>query len=47
MSNGSDMGEGILFGEPGKCNQELDCGREFCLHRQNLSRYFKNLRTLQ
>jgi hypothetical protein len=23
------MGEGILFGGPGKCNQELDCGREF------------------
>ena len=25
----------------------VDCEREFCLHRQNLSRYFKNLRILQ
>ena len=24
MSNGSDMGEGILFGGFAKCNQELD-----------------------
>ena len=43
MSNGSDIGEGILFGGPRKCNQELDCGREFCFHRQNLLGYFQNL----
>jgi hypothetical protein len=24
MSNGSDMGKGILFGGRAKCNQELD-----------------------
>ena len=22
---------------------EVDCGPRFCFHRQNLSRYFKNL----
>ena len=52
MSNGSNMGEGILFGgRLGNAIRSLtpktfgvDCGRGFCLHRQNLSRYFKNLR---
>jgi len=25
----------------------VDCGRGFCLHRQNLLPYFQNLRTVQ
>jgi hypothetical protein len=54
MSNGSDMEKEYCSPDVRIAIRSLtpktfgvDCGRGFCLHRQNLLAYFQNLRTVQ